>query len=146
MNTDEHGLKHGQLTEKIIGIFYEVYNELGYGFLESVYQKSMFKALRSTGLATEAQVSVPVWFRGEQIGDFYADLIVEGIVILELKAARAIERSHEAQLLNYLKATDVEVGLLLNFGERPEFRRLLFDNERKRIRENPCNPWPMRFS
>lgn len=138
MNTDQHGLKHGDLTEKIIGIFYDVYNELGYGFLEAVYGKSMLKALRSAGLDVESQVSVPVWFRGEQVGDFYADLVVEGVVILELKAARAIERAHEAQLLNYLKATDIEVGLLLNFGERPEFRRLLLDNERKKIRENPC--------
>lgn len=138
MNTDQHGLKHGELTEKIIGIFYEVYNELGYGFLESVYEKAMLKALRSSGLTVASQVSVPVWFRGEQVGDFYADLVVEGVVILELKAARRIERAHEAQLLNYLKATDIEVGLLLNFGEHPEFRRLLLDNERKKIRENPC--------
>ena len=138
MNTDQHGLKHGELTEKIIGIFYDVYNELGYGFLESVYEKAMLKALRSAGLEIESQVSAPVWFRGEQVGDFYADLVVEGAVILELKAARRIERAHEAQLLNYLKATDIEVGLLLNFGEHPEFRRLLLDNERKKIRENPC--------
>ena len=138
MSTDQHGLRHGELTEKIIGIFYDVYNELGYGFLESVYEKAMLKALRSSGLGIESQVSVPVWFRGEQVGDFYADLVVEGAVILELKAARRIERAHEAQLLNYLKATDIEVGLLLNFGEHPEFRRLLLDNERKKIRENPC--------
>lgn len=138
MNTDQHGLKHGELTEKIIGIFYDVYNELGYGFLESVYEKAMLKALRSASLRVASQVSVPVWFRGEQVGDFYADLVVEDVVILELKAARRAERAHEAQLLNYLKATDVEVGLLLNFGEHPEFRRLLLDNERKKIRENPC--------
>ena len=137
MNTDQHRLKHGELTEKIIGIFYDVYNELGYGFLESVYEKAMLKALRSAGLQVESQVSVSVWFREEQVGDFYADLVVQGTVILELKAARAIERAHEAQLLNYLKATDIEVGLLLNFGERPEFRRLLFDNERKKTRSNP---------
>jgi GxxExxY protein len=79
-----------------------------------------------------------VWFRNRKIGQYYADLIVEGVVLLELKAARTLESAHEAQLLHYLRATEVEVGLLLNFGLRPQFRRLLFDNERKKIRGNPC--------
>lgn len=138
MNTDQHGLKHENLTDKIIGIFFDVYNELGYGFLESVYEQAMLVALRAAGLKAARQFAVPVWFRGFQIGDFCADILVEGTVFLELKAARNLDKAHEAQLLNYLKATDIELGLLLNFGQRPEFRRLLFDNPRKKIRENPC--------
>jgi len=90
--------------------------------------------LEAKGLKIERQVPTPVWFRGQQIGDFRCDLLVEGKVLLELKAARIIEKAHEAQRLNYLKATDIEVGLLLNFGEKPQFRRLLFDNPRKKSR------------
>jgi GxxExxY protein len=125
---------HEALTNQVLGIFYKVYNELGHGFLESVYENALAVSFREAGLKIESQVPVPVWFHGEQIGDFRADVIVEKILLLELKAARRIEASHEAQVLNYLKATDVELALLLNFGVRPEFRRLLFDNERKRER------------
>jgi GxxExxY protein len=78
-----------------------------------------------------------VWFRGRKVGQYYADMVVEGVVLLELKAARTLESAHEAQLLHYLRATEAEVGLLLNFGLRPQFRRLVFDNNRKKIRENP---------
>jgi GxxExxY protein len=134
MNTDQHGLMHEELTEKIIGVFFDVCNELGYGFLESVYEQGMMIALEDAGLKVQQQVPTPVWFRSRQIADFRCDLLVEKKVLLELKAARAIEKSHEAQLLTYLKATDIEVGLLLNFGERPQFRRLLFDNPRKKSR------------
>src|SRR5437868_3452327 len=116
MNTDQHRLKHQDLTEKIIGIFYEVYNELGYGFLESVYENAMALALQQAGLTVHKQFSVPVWSRGQQVGDFRGDLAVDDRVILEFKAARTIERAHEAQLLNYLRATPLEIGLLLNFG------------------------------
>jgi GxxExxY protein len=94
--------------------------------------------LLEAGLTVARQVPVPVWFRGHRGGDFKADLLVSGAVLVELKAVRALEPAHEAQLLHYLKATAIEVGLLLNFGVRPQFRRLLFDNERKKIRENPC--------
>ena len=94
-------------------------------------------ALRGEGLQVEAEVAVPVWFRQENVGEFRADLLVNQRVLLELKAARVLDKAHEAQLLHYLKATDIEIGLLLNFGERPEFRRLLFDNLRKKIRGNP---------
>jgi GxxExxY protein len=132
------GLKHSDLTEKIIGVFYDVYNELGYGFLESTYAEALVVALEESGLGTAREVPVPVWFRGRKVGQYYADLIVGGVVLLELKAARTLDSTHEAQLLHYLRATQVEVGLLLNFGLRPQFRRLLFDNERKKIRENPC--------
>jgi len=131
-------LKHEHLTEKIIGVFYDVYNELGYGFLESVYEESLLIALRGVGLEVKSQVPVPVWFRQHKVGEFRADVLVENTVMLELKSTRLLEPSHEAQLLHYLKSTKVEIGLLLNFGVRPQFRRLLFDNERKKIRENPC--------
>jgi GxxExxY protein len=133
----ESALKHGELTDKIIGIFYDVYNELGYGFLESVYEESLLIALRDAGLAADRQVPVPVWFRNHKVGDFRADLLVESTVLLELKSTRVLERAHEAQLLHYLKSTNIEVGMLLNFGARPQFRRLLFDNERKKIRVDP---------
>jgi GxxExxY protein len=132
------GLQHGELTEKIIGVFYDVYNELGYGFLESVYEESLVIALLETCLKVERQLAIPVWFRGHQVGQFRGDILVEGKVLLELKSTRTLEAAHEAQLLHYLKSTEIEIGLLLNFGSRPQFRRLLFDNNRKKIRENPC--------
>ncbi|MBP3955300.1 GxxExxY protein [Gemmata sp. G18] len=127
-------LRHGETTEKIIGVFYEVYNELGFGFLESVYHKSMLLALTDAGLRVETQVHLPVFFRGHLVGDFFADIFVEHAVILELKAADDLAPAHNSQLLNYLKASSAEVGLLLNFGPKPRFKRLVFDNERKRLR------------
>ena len=131
MNAD---FKYFLLTQKIIGVYYDVYNELGTGFLESVYQKSLALALESADLAVCSRIDIPVWFRGHQVGQFEADLLVEKCVLLELKAARALGSAHQAQLLNYLRATDIEVGLLLNFGPRPEFKRVAYDNSRKRIR------------
>ena len=136
--TSAPSLKHSALTEKVIGIFYDVYNERGYGFLECVYKESMRLALTDAGMSVGVEQSIPVYFKGRKVGEFRADVLVEGTVLLELKAVRVLERAHEAQLLHYLKATEIEVGLLLNFGERPQFRRLLFDNERKKIRESPC--------
>ena len=133
MNTD---LKHGLVTDKILRVFYDVYNELGHGFLESVYHRSLIVALESVGLNACSRVDIPVWFRGNQVGHFQADVLVENCVLLELKAARSLDSSHRAQLLNYLRATDIEVGLLLNFGERPEFKRLIFENLKKQTR-NP---------
>lgn len=138
MNTDNHGFKHGEITQKIIGVFYEVYNELGHGFLESVYEKSLEVALNSMSIKVRRQIEIPVSFRGQRVGNFTADMLVENCVLLELKAARSLDTSHTAQLLNYLRATEIEVGLLLNFGLKPEFKRLIFDNPRKSIRENPC--------
>jgi GxxExxY protein len=131
MNTNEHEFKHGEITKKFIGVFYDVYNDLGYGFLESVYQKALGLALNAAGLKVCAPIKISVWFRGTQVGYFEGDMLVENCVLLELKATRALESSHQAQLLNYLRATDVEVGLLLNYGPKPEFKRLLFDNSRK---------------
>jgi GxxExxY protein len=130
-------LKHADLTERIIGVFYDVYNELGFGFLESVYEASMVLALEQSGLKV-ARHPVPVWFRGQQVGTFFANLMVNDRVLVKLKTARTLETAHEAQLLQYLRATEIEVGLLLNFGPQARFRRLLFENERKKIRENPC--------
>lgn len=134
MNTDEKSFKHQDLTRKIIGVFYDVYNELGHGFLESVYEKAMVIGLRDAGIKVAEQAPIMVRFRGEVIGDFRADLLIEDSVILELKAASGLEPAHEAQLLNYLRATEIEVGLLVNFGPKPEFKRLIFDNERKNQR------------
>jgi len=126
--------KYRDLTYKIIGVYYEVYNELGHGFLESVYQKSLGLALQSAGFDACWPIAIPVTFRGHSVGHFEADMLVEKCVLLELKAMRALDRSHEAQLRNYLRATDIECGLLLNFGLRAEFRRLLFSNAGKAIR------------
>src|SRR2546425_8827129 len=137
MDTDKHGFKHSAITDKIIRVFFEVYNELGHGFLESVYERSLEIALNSLGLRVFRQIEIPVWFRGKPVGDFTADMLVEDRVLLELKAARALDSSHQAQLLNYLRATEIEVGLLLNFGLKPEFKRLIFDNPRKSIRGKP---------
>ena len=137
MNTDEHGLMHRQLTQTIIGVFYEVYNELGHGFLESVYQNSLVIALSKKGLDVRSPVDVPVWFRGTQVGRFEGDVLVEKSVFIEVKSARALDSAHQAQLLNYLKATQIEIGLLLNFGLKPEFKRLIFDNKRKAERAVP---------
>ena len=125
------GLKHRALTQQIIGVFYEVYNELGHGFLESVYETAFGIALTSKGLSVFHQIEVPVWSRGNKIGDFSADMLVDKCVLLELKAARCLDAAHEAQLLNYLRATEIEVGMLFNFGLKPEFKRLAYDNSRK---------------
>jgi GxxExxY protein len=130
-------LKHSELTEKIIGIFFDVYNELGHGFLEAVYAEAIALALDDAGLHLRREVEIPVWFRGKLIGDFRADLVVEEAVVLELKAVRSIDQAFEKQLLNYLRATEFEVGLILNFGPKPEFRRLVFENARKKIRVHP---------
>jgi GxxExxY protein len=125
--------RHSELTRSIIGTFYEVYNELGHGFLESVYENALCIALREKGFDVHQQIDVPVWFRGSKIGDFDADVLVNKLVIVELKSVRTLDPAHVAQLLNYLKVTDIEVGLLLNFGPRPEFKRVVFGNDRKQI-------------
>lgn len=129
--------KHGEITEKVLRVFYDVYNELGHGFLESVYRGAMEIALREKGLRVQSEVPIRVWFRGKLVGDFRVDLLVEDAVILELKAARGMGSSHEAQALNYLRASEFEVGMLLNFGRKPEFKRLAYDNARKVERIKP---------
>lgn len=123
--------RHTGLTKQIIGGFYAVYNSLGYGFLERVYENALMIELRSRGLEPEQQKPITVYYRGEPVGEYFADIVVANMVIVELKAIQELGKAHEAQLLNYLKATTIEVGLLLNFGPKPEVRRKLYDNERK---------------
>ena len=128
-------LLHKDLTDIILKNFYEVYNELGYGFLEKVYQNSLLIELRNKGLDVISQKKIKVFYKGNEVGEYYADLIVENKVVLELKAVEYILDEFENQLLNYLRGTDCEVGLLLNFGKKPEFRRKIFENKRK-LRKN----------
>ena len=124
-------LLHKDLTDIILKTFYEVYNELGYGFLENVYQNSLLIELKNKGLNVVSQKRIKVYYKGEQVGDYYADIIVENKVVIELKAVEYIVEQFENQILNYLRGTDCEVGLLLNFGKKPEFRRKIFENKRK---------------
>ena len=123
--------KHEQLTEQIIKGFYTVYRALGYGFLEKVYENSLAIELRKMRLEVVQQAEIKVYYAGVVVGEYYADLLVADAVIVEIKAVRALLKEHEAQLLNYLKATPYEVGLLLNFGPKPEIKRKVYDNERK---------------
>ncbi len=124
--------KHVDITEKILHAFFKrVYHKMGFGFLEKVYENSMAIELRRMGLKVDQQMKINVYYEGEIVGEYYADLLVEGCVIVELKSAQQIGDDHEAQLLNYLRATPYEVGLLLNFGPKPEIRRKAFDNDRK---------------
>jgi len=119
------------VTEKVIEAFFNVYNTLGYGFAEKVYQNALVIELVALGLAVESQKQITVRYSGRIVGEFWADVVVNGVVIVELKAAQRLLDEHEAQLLNYLKATLIEVGLLLNFGPRAELKRKVYDNDRK---------------
>lgn len=130
----DSNFKHSELTDLIIRVFYDVYNELGFGFLESVYRNSLYLALVEKGLAVEVEAPVSVFFRGKNVGDFRADLIVNKTILLELKTAEQIIAVHEAQVLNYLRSTSIELGVILNFGPKPQVRRLLLDNSRKQAR------------
>lgn len=124
-------LKHKDLTDKVIQAFYKVYNSLGYGFLEKVYENAMMVELREVGIKAVSQHPIKVLYGDEVIGEYFADLLIEDSVIVEIKAAKGLAAENEAQLLNYLKATNKEVGLLLNFGPKPEVKRKVFDNFRK---------------
>jgi GxxExxY protein len=128
----EKEIKYKTLTESIIKTFYDVYNELGYGFLEKVYQNSMYLELKSRGFEVEPFRKIKVFYKGIEVGEYFPDLIVNNLVILELKAADCIVEEFENQILNYLRATDIEVGLLLNFGKKPEIKRKVFDNDLKK--------------
>jgi GxxExxY protein len=119
-------LKHEEITEKIIKGYFEVYNTLGYGFLERVYENALVRELSDAGLRVRRQHPIAVEYKGQLVGEYCADLLVESAVIVELKAAEALREEHEFQLLNYLKATGIEVGLLLNFGKKPQFKRKIF--------------------
>jgi GxxExxY protein len=127
-------LEHQELTGKILKAFYHVYNTLGYGYLESVYQKALLITLRKMGLKAEERVPIKVYFEGVIVGEFFADIVVEDAVILELKTAEAICEAHGAQLLNYLQATGITVGLVLNFGPQPETLRRVHTKRRARSR------------
>jgi GxxExxY protein len=131
MCADYQDYKYKELTENIIRIFYKAYNKLGYGFLEKVYENAMMLELKREKISSVSQHPIKVLYDGEILGEYYADILVDGKVIIEIKASRAIVEENEAQLLNYLKATDIEVGLLLNFGKKPEVRRKAYDNIRK---------------
>lgn len=124
-------LIHEDITQEIIGCFYKVYNNLGYGFLEKVYENAMFIELAQTGLQVKAQQKIEVNYNEVVVGTYCADLLIEDKVIIEIKSVSHLLEEHEAQLLNYLKATSIEVGLLLNFGEKAEFKRRAFSNDRK---------------
>lgn len=124
--TLNNNFKHSELTEKIIKAFYKVYNNLGYGFLEKVYENALFIELSSAGIFVEKQKRINVFYEGSIVGEYFADLIVAEKVIIEIKAYEKICEYHEMQLLNYLKATEIEVGLLVNFGRKPEFKRKIF--------------------
>ena len=124
----EDNFKHTEITQKVIKAFYNVYNTLGFGFLEKVYENALFIELRKLGLFVEKQKMINVFYDEKDVGVYYADLVVNECVIIELKAAETLCDNHELQLTNYLKATDIEVGLLLNFGKKPEFKRKVFSN------------------
>ncbi len=120
-------------TRRIIKCFYEVYNTLGYGFLEKVYESALCIELNKNGFVCERQKKIDVYYKDKMIGEYFADILVDGEIILELKVAETLCEEHEFQLINYLKATNIEVGLLLNFGKKPEIKRKIFSNERKSV-------------
>jgi len=125
MKTDK--LKYKSITDKILRGFYEVYNELGHGFLESVYENALRIVLNNHGLKVETQKEIQVVFRKEIVGNYRADMLIEDKIILELKTAKAINEIHMAQLMNYLRASEIEIGFLLNFGVKPEFKRIIYN-------------------
>jgi GxxExxY protein len=127
-------MKHKELTDRILKGFYSVYNRLGYGFLEKVYKNALAIELRKLQLQVVCQQPLRVYYDGQVVGEFYADLVINDLVVVELKAVRTLLKQHEAQLLNYLNASNYEVGLLLNAGPKPEIKRKIFDNDRKKYR------------
>jgi len=120
---------HSEITEKIIKAFYKVYNTLGYGFLEKAYENALIIELKKMGFYISQQFNIKVYYDGKIVGDYFADIIVNDSVIVEIKAAEGLREEHKTQLINYLKATDKEVGLLLNFGKTPEFKRAIFTHD-----------------
>jgi GxxExxY protein len=124
-------MKYDEITNEIIGAFYKVYNTLGYGFLERVYQNALCIELGKIGLDAEQQKKISVYYDGISVGDYCCDIIVNDVVICELKTQESLQDANEHQLVNYLKATSIEVGLLLNFGKKPQVKRKIFDNSRK---------------
>ena len=128
-------LLHQEITDCILKSFYKVYNELGFGFLEKVYENALMIELRNNNLQCSPQAPIKVYYQQSQVGIYFADILVENKIILELKAGEGgIILEHELQLVNYLKATEYEVGLILFFGEKPTMKRKIFTNENKKIR------------
>ena len=124
---------HKELSQKIIGCFYAVYNKLGYGFAEKVYENALRIELKKHGFKAIQQQKIEVFYDGEMVGDYKSDIIVNDCIILELKAAEGIVGEHETQLINYLKATEIEVGYILNFGIKAQFLRRIFTNDKKTL-------------
>jgi GxxExxY protein len=122
-------LLHKNITDVILASFYNVYNTLGYGFLEKVYENALFLELTEVGLSCEKQKPIEVFYKEVKVGNYFADIIVNNIIIIELKAAEGIVEEHEYQLINYLKSTEIEIGLLLNFGKKPQFKRKIYKNK-----------------
>jgi GxxExxY protein len=122
---------HKEVTEAVIKSFYKVYNTLGYGFLEKVYENALAIELQKAGLQCQQQQQIIVYYEHQEIGLYFADLVVENCVVIELKTVEALTSNHEYQLLNYLKATEIEIGLLLNFGQYPQIVRKIYTNNRK---------------
>lgn len=135
----EH-FKHGELTGSILEAFFVVYNRLGHGFREKVYENSLAVELRIRGFQVDQQLPINVYYEGVQVGEYYADLVVNGCVIVEVKAVEKLCAEHSAQLINYLKATEIEVGLLVNFGPSAETKRKVFDNIRKPLLTATIHP------
>jgi GxxExxY protein len=131
-NGPHRPLLHGALTQRVLIAFFDVYNELGSGFLESVYRTALTRALGTVAVHVDREVPIDVFYQHDVVGRFFADLVVESRVIVEVKAVRKLVPEHQTQLLHYLRATAIEVGLLLNFGPRPQFQRLIYSNTRKR--------------
>jgi GxxExxY protein len=122
---------YSELSDNIINCFYKVYNVLGFGFLEKIYQKSLEIELTNNGIIFEPQYPIKVYYENSIVGEYYADLFVESKIIIEIKAISSLVKENELQLINYLKSTNIEVGLLLNFGEKPEIKRRVFTNGKK---------------
>jgi GxxExxY protein len=134
MTGDE--MLYEEITSDIINAFYKVYNTLGYGFLEKVNENALAQELAGRGHTVKQQMPIQGYYEGKAVGEYFADLLVDDKVILELKTAESIAKEHEAQLINYLKATEIEIGLLLNLGKDPQFRRKIFSNQ-KGFPKNP---------
>ena len=125
-------LLHKEITSAIISAFYTVYNTLGYGFLEKVYENALVLELEKRGLKVQTQFPIQVYYEGKIVGKYFADLLVADTVIVELKAVEQLIAAHETQLINYLKATEIEVGLLLNFGKEAKYKRRVFTQRKKK--------------
>ena len=127
-------LLHNEITEKIIKCYYKVYNTLGYGFLEKVYENAFALELQQNGLDVKCQFPIKVYYESKIVGEYYADIIVNNLILIELKASAFLLEEHECQIINYLKATEIELGLLFNFGKEAEYKRKVFMNKYKKLK------------